>query len=591
MFGFYGRSITIDLSAREYRIESLSDELLAAGFGGKGLATRMLLERNPAGVDPLSAENHIIFATGPFCQNRIWGGSRYGVFTKSPLTGFYSESYSGGRVPEAIDATGFDAIIFKGKSQRPTVVSLHPQGATFHDAGDLWGQDVFQSEAAALQRFGIVQEGYHKPGAVVIGPAGEQLVRYAIIANDKWRCAGRTGVGAVMGSKLLKAVVFQGDRRRELFNSRAVADYAKTFSKAHMQNPGVKAYRAMGTTMMVALMNTVGAFPAKYWSQGTCDHWEQISGETYHKEHDVKPHACATCFMACGRLATIRKGRHKGLQIEGPEYETIYAFGGLCMVTDMADIAYLNDLCDRLGMDTITAGNLCALAIEAKLRGIFDDDVDYGDAHKIGALIERIARREGIGDILADGIVRAARHWGLESLAVHVKGLEPAGYDPRVLKGMGLTFATAPRGACHLRTTFYKPELAGLIPPGQIEDKAELLTDYEDRLNIFDTLILCRFYRDLYPWEELEKLIPLVTGQRISKSELRCKAAAIATMTRQFNLREGLTPEDDHLPERFHNEALPSGHALTSDEMVYMLKDYYAQRGWDAEGIPRPSSD
>jgi len=586
MFGFYGRIISIDLSTREYRIDSLPDNALAAGFGGKGLATRLLLELNPAGVDPLSAENHIIFATGPFCQNRIWGGSRYGVFTKSPLTGFYSESYSGGRVPEAIDATGFDAIIFKGKAQNPTAVCLNPQGAAFHDAADLWGQDVFQSEASALQRFSVTREGYQKPGAVVIGPAGEQLVRYAIIANDKWRCAGRTGVGAVMGSKLLKAVVFQGDRRRDLFDPEAVAEYAKAFSKTHMQNPGVKAYRGMGTTMMVALMNTVGAFPAKYWSQGTCDHWEQISGETFHEEHDVKPNACAKCFMACGRMAEISRGRHKGLQLEGPEYETIYAFGGLCMVADMGEIAYLNDLCDRLGMDTITAGNLCALAIEAKLRGKIDDDIEYGAPDKIGALIERIARREGSGDILADGIVPAARKWGLESLAVHVKGLEPAGYDPRVLKGMGLTFATAPRGACHLRTTFYKPELAGLIPPDQIEDKAELLTDYEDRLNIFDTLILCRFYRDLYPWEELEKLIHMVTGLTVSKTELRQKAAALATLTRNFNLREGLKPEDDHLPARLHKEKLPSGHALTSDEMAYMLKDYYALRGWDENGIP-----
>jgi aldehyde:ferredoxin oxidoreductase len=587
MFGFYGRIITIDLSTHTYRIESLPDEVLATGFGGKGLATRLLLERNPAGVVPLSAENHIIFATGPFCQNRIWGGSRYGVFTKSPLTGFYSESYSGGRVPEAIDATGFDAIIFKGRAPGPTVVSLNPQGASFHDAGDLWGQDVFQSEEAALQRFGITQEGYHKPGAVVIGPAGEKLVRYAIIANDKWRCAGRTGVGAVMGSKLLKAIVFQGDQRRQLFDPEAVADYAKAFSKANVQHPGVKAYRAMGTTMMVALMNTVGAFPAKYWSQGTCEHWERISGETFHKEHDIKPNACAKCFMACGRLATISKGRHQGLQIEGPEYETIYAFGGLCMIADMGEIAYLNDLCDRLGMDTITAGNLCAMAIEAKLRGKTDEDVAYGAADKVGALIERIAHREGIGDILADGILPAARYWGLESLAIHVKGLEPAGYDPRVLKGMGLTFGTAPRGACHLRTTFYKPELAGLIPPEQIKDKARMLIDYEDRLNIFDSLILCRFYRDLYPWEELEKLIHSVTGLPASKTELRRMAAGIADLTRQFNLREGLIPADDRLPERLHKETLPSGHALTSEEMAYMLKDYYRERGWDENGVPR----
>ncbi len=589
MFGFYGRIMTVDLATRKVHIESVPEQVLEAGFGGKGLATRLLLERNPTGVDPLAPGNHLIFATGPFCRQRIWGGSRYGVFTKSPLTGFYSESYSGGRVPEAMDAAGFDAVLFTGRAAAPIAVCVHPQGASFFDAGDLWGLDTFQTETLALERCCVEPAEDHRRGAVVIGPAGENRVKFALIANDKWRCAGRTGVGTVMGAKNLKAIVFQGNRRRKMFDPDGVAAYSKVFSKTHMQQAGVKAYRAMGTTMMVSLMNTVGAFPARYWSQGRCDHWEKISGETFHKEHDVKPNACAKCFMACGRLATIRTGRHNGLQLEGPEYETIYAFGGLCMVADMGEIAYLNDLCDRLGMDTISAGNLCALAIEARRRGIIDEEIDYGAADRIGALIEKTARREGIGDILADGIVSAARKWGLESLAVHVKGLEPAGYDPRVLKGMGLAFATAPRGACHLRTTFYKPELAGMIPPEQIEGKAAMLVDYEDRLNIFDTLILCRFYRDLYSWEELRKLIALVFGRNCSIDELRRKAAAIATMTRRFNLSEGLKPEDDHLPARLLEEPLPSGHALSAEEMKAMRKDYYGHRGWDEYGIPFPS--
>lgn len=586
MFGFYGRIITVDLSRRAFSIETLPDGIYSRHLGGKGLATHLLLERNPKGVDPLAPENQLIFATGPFCQSRLWGGSRYGVYTKSPLTGFYAESYSGGKVPEAIDAAGFDAVIFVGKAIRPAVVSIHPDGAEFHEAGDLWGQDAFSTEQAATERFSSDKDGFRKAGAVVIGPAGEKQVRFALIANDKWRCAGRTGVGAVMGSKHLKAVVFQGDRKRELFKPEAVAEYAKAFSKTHTRSPGAEAYRAMGTTMMVALMNTVEAFPAKYWSQGTCDHWEKISGETYHKEHEVKPHACAKCFMACGRMARITKGRHKDLKIEGPEYETIYAFGGLCMVEDMEEIAHLNDLCDRLGMDTITAGNLCALAMEAKTQGRVDYDIEYGDVDKIAALIEKIALRDDIGDILADGIVPVARHWGVEDLAIHVKGLEPAGYDPRVLKGMGLTFATSPRGACHLRTTFYKPELAGLIFPEQIEGKAEMLTDYEDRLNIFDTLILCRFYRDLYTWEELEKVIHLTTGLPSSKAQLCDIATSIANMTRQFNINEGLKPEDDRLPRRIHQEALPSGQALSAGEMEHMLKEYYALRGWDDQGNP-----
>lgn len=586
MHGSYGRIITIDMSQRRFTIESLGDTILTRYLGGKGLASHLLLERNPTGVDPLAPENHLIIATGPFCQSRLWGGSRFGVYTKSPLTGFYAESYSGGKVPESIDAAGFDAVIFVGKASKPTAVRVHPEGADFFDAGELWGQDCYTSEAMALEKFAEKKEGFRKPGAIVIGPAGENLVRFALIANDKWRCAGRAGVGAVMGSKQLKAVVFQGDRKRELYQPEEVAEYANHFSKTHRNSPGAETYRNNGTPVMVALMNTVGAFPAKYWQQGNCEHWERISADTFHKEHQVKPRACAKCFMACGRMTTISKGRHKDLKLEGPEYETIYAFGGLCMVPEIDEIVYLNDLCDRLGIDTITAGNLCALTMEAAARGKVDYDIAYGEVDKIAELIEKIVRREEIGEILSQGIIAASRQWGVEDIAIHVKGMEPAGYDPRVLKGMGLTFATSPRGACHLRTTFYKPELSGMIPPEQIENKAEMLVDFEDRINIFDTMILCRFYRDLYTWEELEKTIHYVTGLELSRDRLRTIAAAIADLTRQFNLNEGLSEEDDRLPKRLCKEALPSGHTISTEEMQYMLADYYQLRGWNRRGVP-----
>jgi aldehyde:ferredoxin oxidoreductase len=285
--------------------------------------------------------------------------------------------------------------------------------------------------------------------------------------------------------------------------------------------------------------------------------------------------------MACGRLTRITKGRHTDLKLEGPEYETIYAFGGLCMIKEMEEIAYLNDLCDRLGMDTITAGNLCGLLMEAGTRGRVEYAIDYGNADQVIELLKMISGREGVGDILADGIRRASAEWGLEDLAIHVKGMEPAGYDPRKLKGMGLTFGTSPRGACHLRTTFYKPELAGMIPPERIEGKAELLIEFEDRLNIFDTLVLCRFYRDLYSWDELEAAMAVVTGESGGKDLLRRRAAHILAMTREFNLREGLRPEDDRLPKRLHTEVLPEGGALTAEEMEQLLADYYRLRGWD----------
>jgi aldehyde:ferredoxin oxidoreductase len=284
--------------------------------------------------------------------------------------------------------------------------------------------------------------------------------------------------------------------------------------------------------------------------------------------------------MACGRLTKLKKGRHKGLKLEGPEYETIYSFGSLCMIKEIEEVVYLNDLCDRLGMDTITTGNLCGLLMQAGDQGRKVYDIEYGNADQTIDLVTKIAARDGIGDVLSEGIIAASREFGLEDLAIHVKGMEPAGYDPRTLKGMGLTFGTSPRGACHLRTTFYKPELSGMIAPDQIEQKAELLVEYEDRLCIFDTLILCRFYRDLYSWEELETAISLVTGKKYNKDELRGIAANIITMTRRFNLQEGLMPEDDRLPKRLHKEALPEGRSISEAEMEHMLQDYYRLRGW-----------
>lgn len=586
MHGFYGRILIVDLGSGSFEIEPVSSETLGQTLGGKGLATRLLLDKNPEGVNPLSPENHLIFATGPLCQSLAWGGSRYGVFTKSPLTNGYMESYSGGKVPEAMDSAGFDAILFKGKAPRPVVAQVTPDGARLFDAGDLWGADTFVTEEAVRERFAAEKSGYRKPGAVVIGPAGEKLLRFAVIENDKWRSAGRGGAGAVMGSKQLKAVLFHGDRKRPLADAKGLTAYTKAFAGTAVENPGVKAYKALGTTLMVALMNKAGAFPTEYWKSGECAHWEKISGQRFHEEHKVTPHACAKCLMACGRLSTLTKGRHKGLTIEGPEYETIYAFGGLCLIDEMEEIVYLNDLCDRMGMDTITAGNLAAFTIEAVKRGKVDYDVAYGESDKIARLVQDIANREGIGDVLADGIVHAAKVWGLEDLAIHVKGMEPAGYDPRVLKGMGLAYGTSPRGACHLRTTFYKPELSGMIPADSIQGKAELLIDFEDRLTIFDTLILCRFYRDLYTWEELEKVIGLVTGLDASKEALRARAAYVSSMTRKFNLREGLTREDDKLPARIHREALPTGQSLSAEEMDTMLQDYYRLRGWDEKGVP-----
>ncbi len=588
MNGFFGRILKIDLTRPDFIIEPVADSVLSDLLGGKGLASKLLFDLNPPGVDPMAPENCLIFATGPVAASSIWGSSRYGVFTKSPLTGCYAESYSGGKVPEAMDATGFDAIVLSGRSAVPTVIAIFPDRVEFHKAGNLWGMETYETEEAVVKQFAASDAGFKKTGAVVIGPAAENGVRFSVIKNDKWRSAGRAGVGTVLGSKQVKALLFQGDRRRPLNDPKAVRQLTKEVATESRENPGVKAYKSMGTSQMVKIMNNANAFPTGYWEKGTCDHWEKIGADALHDRCHVKPNACAKCLMACGRMTTIQKGRHAGLKIEGPEYETIYAFGGLCMVDSIEEIAWLNDICDRLGMDTITAGNLCAFAMEAKRLGRIEHDIAPGHVDAIAALLDQIARREGIGAILAEGIKPAAKTWNMEDVAVHVKGMEPAGYDPRSLKGMGLAYATSDRGACHLRSTFYKPELSGMIKPDQIEGKAEMFIDFEDRLTIFDTLILCRFYRDLYPWAALVEIINAVTGLDVDKDALAAKAAAVSSLVRRFNIREGITAEDDKLPPKLHRRLSDSGKNISEADLGQMVQDYYRLRGWDEAGVPLP---
>lgn len=584
MLGFHGHVLVADLSRRSFEIRELDAGLLSGVLGGKGLGTALLAELAPQGVDPLAPENPVIFAVGPVTDTRIPGSCRYGLYAKSPLTGIYAESYSGGKLAEKISRTGFDAVVLTGASDTPVYVEVTEGGVRFHDARQLWGRDVYETERTLLDAYG----GSKNAGAAVIGPAGERKVRFAIVANDLWRCAGRTGIGAVMGAKNVKAVVFRGNRSRPCADPDGINAFAKRITAERKDDPATQAYRNFGTPMMVALLNKVGGFPARYWHQGRKEHWEKISAEAMQDECAVRPKACPRCFMACGKLTEVTKGRHKGLRIEGPEYETIYAFGGLCLIDSIEEIAYLNDICDRLGLDTITGGNLVALAMEAKDRGTVPEAPSYGDVDGAARLLHDIAARRGLGEVLAEGVRHAAAEWGLEDLAVHVKGMEPAGYDPRALKGMALAYATSDRGACHLRATFYKPELSGQIPPDQVEGKAKLFVDYEDRLTFFDTLVLCRFFRDFYQWPELAEMVRLTTGLDVDEAAARTIARRVTDEVRRFNLREGLTKEDDWMPERIFDEPLPeTGAAITRDELEKLRSDYYALRGWDQEGRPR----
>lgn len=582
MYSTFGKLLVVDLSTSNIIEKELDEEVFANYLGGKGLGSYLLMKMLPPGVDPLSADNILIFTTGPATDTTLASASRFGVFSKSPATGLYAESYSGGHLPPVMKRTGYDAIIIAGAAAKPTYIAVSEEGVSFYDASGIWGKDAYDSEEELVNAVGI--KGAQ---ALVIGPAGERQLAFACINNNRWRCAGRTGLGAVMGSKKLKGIVFSGSAKAAPADEEGLNEWSRNFFRRYKDSPEARLYKEKGTPALVAVTNNAGCFPTRYWSAGRLDDWEKISADYMQKYMTVKSRGCYRCFFACGKLTTAETGRHKGLTVEGPEYETIYAFGGLCCLAEMEEILYLNDLCDRWGIDTISAGNIAAFAIEAGLRGKIENPPRYGDARSIADFLQRVVEGKDDGVIFAGGIREAAKLLEMEEFAIHVKGLEPAGYDPRVLKGMGLAYATSDRGACHLRTTFYKPELSGMIDPSQIKGKARMFIDFEDRLNIYDCLIFCRFYRDLIHWESLIELLFMLTGTRYSVADLHGIAARVQNLTRLFNLREGATRADDCLPGRLLSEPINERKDLiTSEELEMMLDDYYLLRGWDKNGIP-----
>jgi aldehyde:ferredoxin oxidoreductase len=575
--GFHNKVLHIDLSQRSFEEQSIDDAIYREFLGGKGLATHLLLKNTKAGLNPLSPENVVILATGPVTDTRTYGSCRYGVFTKSPLTGIYCESYAGGRVAEPLSRTGYDAIIIKGASQEPVYLEISPQKVIFHDSSHLWGKDTYETEDAIRE-----EVGRRDAGIATIGPAGENLVKFALIENDRWRSAGRAGTGTVLGAKKVKGIACYGDVRRQIAHPEMASALWEEMRQSCKTDPGAEKFYNEGTVQIVPVTNKAGAFPTKYWTSGTFDEWPNLTIQKAREQCDVKSRACPKCCLACAKLFEVTTGRHKGLVVEGPEYETIAVFGGLCMISDIREVAYLNDICDRLGLDTITAGNVAAFTIAASQQKPIGEKIEYGDVDGISELLHKITRREGIGAVLAEGVRHAAKEWGLEDLAVHVKGLEPPGYEPRVLKGMGLTYATGDRGADHLRATFYKAELSGMVHPDQIEGKAEMLIDFEDRHTLFDALILCRFFRDMYQWPRLSLVIEATTGMKLDKPELQKIALDITNQAREFNLREGMTAADDTLPKRFFEERLEdSGKVLLKSDFDRMLADYYRIKGWD----------
>lgn len=581
MKGFFQKKLIVDLDNRRYLSESIQEHVLQAYLGGKGLGIHLLMENNPQKVDPLAPESCMVVSLGPLADSPVYSSCRYGVFAKSPLTGLYGESYSGGRAAVPMSRTGYDAFVIRGASDTPVWIEISDDDVRFHDASDLWGRDTYATEDEVKARVGV------KDCAVMaIGPAGENRVRFALIENDYWRSSGRTGMGAVLGSKKVKAIAFHGKQRRPFKDPEGLKSFAKDTIKNFKDHQVAQNYRKFGTSGGVAVMNNMNAFPARYWSAGSAEHWNQIDGDSLIARCKPKPMACKTCFVGCGQYVSVQNGRHRGLTLDGPEYETVSAFGGLCLVDQIEEIVYLNDLCDRLGLDTISAGNVAAFAIEAAKRGKIDESIEYGDADGIAALLKKIAKREGIGDVLAEGVRIAGAELNLEELAVHVKGLEPPGFEPRTLKGMGLAFAVSERGACHLRSPFYYADFFNLYDPDDVENTVKLFLEFENKATLQDCLIVCRMYREFYQVDDMSKIIAMATGLSLNKNGLDQLASRVKNATRLYNIQEGLTKADDQLPKRLLKESIKDAPQLNANLIQNWIQAYYDMRGWNQDGVP-----
>ena len=585
MYGFHGRLLHIDLSTRQSSWVVIEESRLRSFLGGIGLGASLLYEHAPAGVDPLSPANPLIFASAPLVGTGLTTTAKFAVVTKSPLTGFIADSLSSSYFALELKRIGLDALIITGRAAAMAYLFIHNDGVEFHSAEHLRGKSPADTEST-------IRSELYSPIARVaaIGKAGENKVRFATISNEG-RHAGRGGVGAVMGSKNLKAVVLYGDHATEVADPAGVEKIAAALRERSLSSVTDK-YRELGTVANLAVFNRLGTLPTRNFQQSTFDHADNLSGEALTENNFSRRHGCAACTIRCERLFKALSGAEQRL-----EYETLFALGPLCGINNPDVVLEAARLCDLYGMDTISTGGTLAWAMECSEKGLLPEaqklGLYFGQPDGILAAIEAIAERNGVGALLAEGSRRAAVEIGGESMrwAMHVKGLELPGYEPRSLKTMALGLAVSPRGACHNRSGAYEADFSGEVDRLRVDGKrGSLVAASEDFAAVLDSLIVCKFLRKCFSdfYGEAAELLSKVTGWDVSGTELRRIGACIHTIKKLFNVREGWHPKDDWLPERLLSENLPTGVGagigLSPDELRQMIQSYYQARGWDNQG-------
>lgn len=557
----------VDLTAKTVSEEKVADDLLELYIGGRGLGARLLFDAIPTGIDPLGAENPLIFLAGPLTGSVVPTSGRLSLTTKSPLTGTIFDANAGGRFGAFLRRLGLFGLIITGKADRPVYLSVKDGGAAIEEAGELWGMDVHST----VERLKL--EGARSVAA--IGPAGERLVRFASIVIDGGRAFGRGGVGAVMGSKNLKAVALEKGANKTVDVGHNGFDFfvheARKLISTHPITS--QALPEFGTAMLVRIVNRAGAFPSRNFTTATFDGADSISGEAISNKLLKRKSACYGCPIACGRHT--RTPRAEG---EGPEYETVWALGANLGISDIELIAEANYLCNSLGLDTISTGAVIATAMELAEMGSAGFPLRFGDGEGLLEAIEKIALRDGYGAELAEGAQRLADSYGIPQAAVQVKGQELPAYDPRALRGQALALGTSNRGGCHLRANMLGYELLGapkMIPKAATRGKAGLVIVLQHLFAVLDSLIMCKFSAFALNEEHYARLLSSATGREVESQELLLIGERIWNLERLFNAAEGFSREDDYLPERVRPEGYEE-----------MLEEYYRFRGWSDSGLP-----
>lgn len=589
---YAGCILRVNLTEGRIEKERPSEEVLRAYIGGRGLGSYYLWRMMDPKADPFSPENPLIFATGPLTGTPAPTGGRYMVLCKSPLTGLIACSNSGGKFGAELKAAGYDMVVFEGEAREPVYLFIQDDRVELRPAEHLWGLDTHETTDRLLEEIGD-----KRARVACIGPAGENRVRLACVINDKHRAAGRSGVGAVMGAKKLKAIVVRGTRRPEAPDKQVFMNFIRQKLGILEKNPVTgEGLPRLGTKVLDSIINENGLYPTRNFQTGVFESTHEVSGEALvEKGYLKKNRGCYACPIKCARVTELPT-RSKG---EGPEYESGWAYGACCGVKDLIAVTEANFLCNRLGLDTISAGVTIACAMELYEKGYLPKEdlgpgpeLHFGSSEAILYYTEAMAYRRGLGDKLAEGSLRLARAYGHPELSMSVKGQELPAYDPRGAQGHALGYATSNRGGCHVRAYLISPEILGVpekLDPQSTEGKAQWVKIFQDLTAVIDSIGLCLFTSFALSVEDYRDLLSAATGFDYTVEEMMTCGERIWNLERLFNLRAGMDPSQDTLPKRMLEEPMPEGpNKGAVVRLSEMLPEYYRLRGWDETGQPTP---